>query len=64
MSGAPLARDEAIELLARRLLGKLEHLDPTGETWEALSDGDRDLWRSAVRDLFCAPKDWLDAAIS
>lgn len=61
MADASLTRKEAIDRLAQRLIWKLEHIDPTEETWETLSEGDRDLWRHAIGDLLCAPREWFYA---
>jgi hypothetical protein len=59
-----LPREDAIDFLAQRMLWKFEHIDPTGETWDSLSDGERDMYRHVVQDLFCSPREWLDSARS
>jgi hypothetical protein len=46
-----LPRDEAIEILARELQWKTEHLDPSGDEWENLSDRQQEFYRQLVRWL-------------
>jgi hypothetical protein len=48
---APLSRDAAIDALAQRLFWTEERFLPEGETWNGLTETDRDLYRSLVREL-------------
>ena len=61
---APLTREQALEWLARRLYGKFEHIDPTGESWEDVDEETRDMYRSATRHLFEAPLSHLRLALA
>ena len=46
--------EEALELLARRLHWKMEHLDPTEDAdWEELTDHQKNFYRASVRALLC-----------
>ncbi len=47
-----VSREEAIDLLARELHFKMEHLDPTEDAdWEKLSERHRDFFRCCIRHL-------------
>ena len=47
-AGAP-EKLEALEMLAKKLHSKMEHLDPTGKpTWADLDEFDREFYRSCV----------------
>ena len=48
---APLSREAAIDALAEHLFWTEERFLPEGETWDALSETDRDLYRALVREL-------------
>lgn len=48
---APLSRDDAVDALAEHLFWAEERLMPEGETWEALKETDRELYRALVRAL-------------
>jgi hypothetical protein len=51
--GSAPTREDALELLARRLHWKMEQFEPTeDDLWEALSERQRDFYRSRVRALF------------
>jgi hypothetical protein len=51
-SAGTVSRDEAIELLSRRLHQKMEHLDPSGDPeWEDLSDIQKEFYLSCVKAL-------------
>ena len=45
------SRAEAIERLAKRLHWKMAHLDGDVESWDELSERDRDYYRLCVRAL-------------
>jgi hypothetical protein len=64
MSGFSLARGEAVELLARRMYAKFAHIEPTKESWDDLADAEHDMYRHVADYLFCAPREWLNAAMS
>ena len=51
----PSTESRAVELAAKRLHAKMEHLDPCGDEWEQLSDSDREFYRLCVRDLVDSP---------
>lgn len=59
----PLTREDALEFLSQWVYAKLEHIDPTGESWDDLDDQTRDMYRSAIRHLFEAPPIYLHAAL-
>lgn len=50
MPDRPATREEAIEVLAETLHRKMEHIDPSpeGSKWSAMSELDRDFYRSCV----------------
>jgi hypothetical protein len=60
---APLTRPAALDRLAQRLYHKLEHIDPSGITWDDLNEGERDIYRNAIEFVFCAPREILENAI-
>jgi hypothetical protein len=39
------------ERLARTLHEKMEHLDPRGETWDSLSERDKDFYRCCIERI-------------
>jgi len=66
-----VTEDEAVEKLAIRMFAKMEHLDPTDdfdwdktaeENWAALTEHNRNFFRTTVRDLLLN-RDEIRAAI-
>lgn len=43
-----MEKEEAREFLARELYFQFERADPTGEPWDTLDDGTRDMYRHAL----------------
>lgn len=55
--------EEAEEALAKRLHFTQERFDPSGESWEALADYEREFYRACVRELMLE-RDLVLAALS
>lgn len=41
----------AVERLARRFVDSLEHMDPEGSGWDALTDDDRELYKDVFLEV-------------
>ena len=55
-----IARDDAIEILAKELYWKMEHLYPTEDGgWSDLEDDDREVYRQCVKSLLVHPQEIL-----